>query len=88
MVYCISYDLNKDGKNYEGLIEELKKSSSWWHFLKSTWLIYTNETASQVWTRLEKQVDKDDYILIILVSKDYQGWLPKEAWEWIERYLK
>lgn len=24
-VYCVSYDLNKSGKDYKGLIDELKK---------------------------------------------------------------
>lgn len=44
-VYCVSYDLNKAGQNYNDLYEELKKSPNWWHHLDSTWLIVTNETA-------------------------------------------
>ena len=87
-VYCVSYDLNKSGKDYKGLIEELKKTSSWWHYLGSTWLLYTSETAEQIWKRISGHIDKDDYALIIEVAKDHQGWLPKEAWDWINKYCK
>ena len=86
-VYCISYDLNKSGKDYKGLIEELKRSNSWWHYLKSTWLIYTNESASAIWDRISSHVDSDDYALIIQVGKDHQGWLPKDAWDWINKHI-
>lgn len=86
-VYCVGYDLNKAGKDYDGLIKELKKSSSWWHYLDSTWLIYTQETPEQIWARISSHFDKNDYALIIRVARDYQGWLPKEAWDWINKHV-
>ena len=55
-VYCISYDLNKAGQKYNELYEELKSSSSWWHYLDSTWLISTSESASQLSNRLKKHI--------------------------------
>lgn len=86
-IYCVSYDLRKNDKDYEGLNNKLKDSLSWWHYLESTWLIYTNESASQLWNRLSESIDKDDHILIIQVTNDYQGWLPEKAWEWIRQYV-
>jgi len=32
---------------------------------------------------VEPTIDKKDFILIIEIRKNYQGWLPKEAWDWI-----
>lgn len=85
--YAISYDLRAPGRNYDGLFEAIKKSSRWWHYLESTWLIITNETPDQVWDRLEGKIDKNDYLLIIEVRDNTQGWLPKEAWDWIRQYV-
>lgn len=86
-VYVVSYDLKKPDKDYSGLIEKIKKSSQWWHYLKSTWLIYTDETAEELFRRLRPHIDSDDYILIIEAGRDRQGWLPKDAWKWIhERF--
>ncbi len=82
-VFCVSYDLNKPGQNYENLIKELKSSKLWWHYLDSTWLIKTNESANQLSTRIRKHTDSNDQLLVIRVTKDYSGWLPQKAWDWI-----
>ncbi len=86
-VYCLSYDLRAPGKDYAGLIEELKKSPNWWHYLESTWLIYTSESAQQLFSRISGHLDTNDRMLIIKVSPDYSGWLTEEAWQWIKQYL-
>lgn len=86
-IYCVSYDLNQAGQNYSGLYEELKKSPNWWHYLDSTWLIYTNETAFQLFGRLQSKIDNNDRVLIIRVTPDYSGWLTQEAWDWIRSNL-
>lgn len=81
--FCISYDLKKPGKDYAGLYVAIKRSSHWWHYLDSTWLVCTSETPDQIWARLEKHVDKTDRVLIIEIRDNCQGWLPQDAWDWI-----
>lgn len=82
--FAINYDLKVPNRNYEGLYEAIKQSGTkWWHYLDSTWLVVTNDNAQQIWNRLAQQIDKNDYILIIEVRDNVQGWLPKDAWEWI-----
>lgn len=82
-VYCVSYDLKMPGRNYEPLFEALKKNQKWWHYLQSTWLVLTPETPQQLWNRVANTIDTNDYLLIIEVRDNCQGWLPKEAWDWI-----
>lgn len=86
-VYCVSYDLNKSGQNYNALYEEIKKSPGWCHTLDSTWLISSSETANQLSDRLRKHLDDNDDLLVIKVSRDYAGWLPKQTWEWIDKHV-
>lgn len=86
-VYVVSYDLNKSGQDYEGLYGELKKSRAYWHYLDSTWLIYTSESAKDLYDRIGEHIDKNDSALVIEVSRNYQGWLPKKAWEWIRQHV-
>ena len=87
MVYVVSYDLRKPGKNYIGLTEQLQASPRWWHYLTSTWLIATSESATQLYNRLVPHLDKGDSILIIEAGNRIQGWLPKDAWEWIQKEI-
>jgi hypothetical protein len=83
MIYAINYDLKRPGQNYDALYEAIKACGANWHYLGSTWLVDTTLSATAIWERLAPHVDKNDFFLVIGVTKDYSGWLPKEAWEWI-----
>lgn len=82
-VYSVTYDLNKQDKNYDGLIEELKNSSAYINYQKSAWLIKTYESIEALNNRLKSQIDDNDYLLVIEVKNNYLGWLPKSDWDFI-----
>ena len=86
-IYSISYDLNKAGKDYEGLIAAIKKYPDWCSPTKSYWLIATNNSAEQVYEYLRPHLDADDRILIARFMGDRQGWLAKPIWDWMKKYL-
>ena len=86
-VYCVSYDLNNEKQDYQALQAELKRSTSWWHHLESTWLIATPETADQLFVRIRPFIDKDESVLIIRVAPEKSGWLSKTAWDWMAKHL-
>lgn len=83
MIYVISYDLKRPGQNYEALYEAIKSCGLWGRFLGSTWLVDTSLNANGIWDRLAPHIDNNDYFLVIGVTRDYQGWLSQEAWDWI-----
>lgn len=86
MVYVVTYELKVPGKDYGGLFDALRKSPKWWHYLESTWLIETNEMPNDIWTRLAPHIDRSDRLLIIEARDRCQGWLPKDAWDWIHQH--
>ncbi len=89
MIYAINYDLKRPGQNYEALHDAIKGCGAWWHYLGSTWLVDTTLTADAIWNRLANRVDKNDFFLIIKISREYSGWLPEDAWKWLnERQFK
>jgi len=83
MICSINYDLKRPGQNYNALYEAIKSCGSWWHHLGSTWLVDTTLNANGVWDRLAPHVDKNDNVLVIGVTRNYKGWLPKDAWDWL-----
>lgn len=85
--YCVSYDLNKAGQNYDALYEELKKSPNWCHPMDSTWVIITNESSQQLSDRLRKHLDDNDRLLVIKVVRPYAGWLTQEVWDWLDKNI-
>lgn len=83
MIYAINYDLKKPDRDYAGLYDAIKSCGAWWHYLGSTWLVDTTLDAAGIWKRLDPHVDPNDRVLVIGVTKNCQGWLPTDAWEWI-----
>ena len=85
MVYLITYDLNKIGQNYDELYKAIKNLGSWWHYLDSNWLVETDNSSNNISEILRNEIDNNDNLLVIKVTKDYAGWLPQEAWDWLAK---
>jgi hypothetical protein len=83
MIYAINYDLKKPGQDYSDLYDAIKSCGEWWHYFGSTWLVDTSMTAQEIWQKLAPCIDKNDRVLVIGVTRDYQGWLSQDAWDWI-----
>ncbi len=84
--YSVNYDLRTPSDHYDPLSDEIKKCAGWWHFLQSTWLVATAETADELADRLLRVIGATDYLLVIAVGRKFQGNLPPIAWKWIDRY--
>jgi hypothetical protein len=83
MIVLVTYDLNNPSKNYTPLFEALKLQGPWWHYLKSTWLIDTNKTPTEVWNVIANHVEATDRVFVTNLAPGHQGWLDKDAWAWI-----
>lgn len=88
MIYIISYDLNKSGQDYNRLYNAIKScSTSWCHYLDSTWLIDSSYSTSTIQETIRKCTDNNDLFVIMEVTRNYSGWLPQKAWDWIHQHL-
>ena len=86
LVYLISYDLNKTGKDYEGIYTAIKDLSTgiWSHPLESVWLIQSNLfPANAIFKNLKPHLDSDDRCLVVEIRNNMQGLLPQDIWEQI-----
>jgi hypothetical protein len=85
-LYIVTYQLSFL-RNRAPLIEELQHSPGWWHYLDNTWLIHTGETAEQLYNRIAPKFFQNELFLIVQITPDavLHGWLPNEAWDWINQ---
>lgn len=84
MIYLFTYDLRPSLlRNVEPLKRELRKSTAWCNYFERTWLIGTYESRDQLNSRLAVHLSANDYWLVVRITHEYTGWLPKEAWDWI-----
>lgn len=86
-VLLISHDLKSTTKDYTPFFNAIKQNSDnnkWWHFLENTWIVNTQLSPQQFWNKIAPFMLDTDIAIVIRVQKDYYGWLPKPAWEWLK----
>jgi hypothetical protein len=87
-LFVVTYQL-KPPRLVPNLLDELQRSAYWWHYLDSTWLILTGETANELYSRLAPSFAQSDSMLVVQIRRttETQGWLPGEAWDWINEKM-
>ena len=83
-ILIINYELKTPFKDYAPFYAAIKSNATeWWHFMDNTWLVATSYSADQFAKLLYPHIVNTDHLLVMKVQKEYQGWLPKEAWDWL-----
>ena len=88
--YIVTFDKGGilDTFDYVDFHEKLTKVQgliSWWHYLETTYiLIVPNSSSATIITQFLISIAPNKQFFISKVDlKDHGGWLPKEAWDWI-----
>ncbi|MCQ2340646.1 MAG: hypothetical protein MJZ79_07735 [Paludibacteraceae bacterium] len=91
-VYLITYDLNKDGKDYANLYQKIKDiaPNAWIHPLESVWCLRVQDIdANSIYNQLRPSVDDVDNLFIVeITNMDRQGWMPKNLWVWLKESVQ
>ncbi len=89
--YIISYDLriSETSEDYQRLIKHIKDYSYWAKPLKSVWFIKTLKSTIEVRDDLNKQIDSNDGIIVIDITKSDWGTIgvSKEVTDWMRENL-
>jgi hypothetical protein len=87
-VLIITFTHNKQFADYTSFFDAIKNNADqWWHYMDSTWIVATGHTSTDFATLLYPHMDQDDRLLVAKLSGDYQGWLPADAWDWLNSKL-
>ena len=77
-----------DSFNYVSFHEKLTTAQgviSWWHYLGTTYILSVPDTATatSVTQYILAIAPNKKFFVAKVDLKDHGGWLPKEAWDWI-----
>lgn len=88
MVVLVTYDLNKQGKNYADLFTTLESMcTSYIRPLKSVWMLDTQKSIDDVSAAALKVMDPDDRLYVTRLVNDKAGWLTQAQWDWLNSRL-
>ncbi len=82
----VTYDLNRPGQDYSGLLNEIKKYS-WARLSESSYAINTTQTPSALFDQLRPHMDQNDYLYIITLNKPHRGYGLPNVNDWLDSNL-
>jgi hypothetical protein len=83
-ILLITHALNNQQKNYAPFFEAIKTNCDfWWHYFDATWIVATSHTANSFAQLLYPHIETNDRLVVVRITRDYQGWMPQEAWDWL-----
>jgi hypothetical protein len=85
-IVIVTYNLKGAATGYTAFYEAIKAQGTWWHYLPSTWLIVTSKTPSEITKALRVCLLTGDHLFVGTLQDGYSGWLPKDAWEWLQNH--
>ena len=83
-VLLVTYTLRNQTKDYSPLFTAIKGHTGlWWHYFDTVWIVESNLTADRFAKHLYQFIERSDHLFVVRLTKEHQGWLPKEAWDWL-----
>lgn len=89
--YILVFDRWQIGISMYKLHEAIKSSpniKTWWHYLRSCYIIISDLDIVELRKAIRKIIPKKRFLLMSVNLDQSDGWLPKEAWDWIRKNKK
>jgi len=91
MIYVIAYDrpygLLRSNEQFLQAIRNLGSHSV--RPMERTWLVASTLSIQQITDSLRPHLGGTaDRLLVVPLQRTYRGWLPQEAWTWIEERIR
>ena len=87
MIYLISYDLCKPGRDYADLFDAIESLGSYSHCLESTWAVDSDLDLKQIYGKVYAKMDSNDRLLITPID-GYICRLKEKNTDWLGKHLQ
>ena len=90
-VYLITYstDITFNNNIVRERINDLLNKGyifDWWYYIDNTYLVACTLDVNTLYSAICSSINR--HLLIVEIKpENTQGWLPKDAWDWINKYI-
>lgn len=88
-IYILTFDRSENfdyNKLHQFIKNDTLEITDWWHYIKSSYLLVSPYSADFLANKIMQVIPNQNFLVIKLNPIDHQGWLPKDAWDWISKY--
>lgn len=87
--YALMFDTD-DNLDYNVIhkkITELPALKNWFHYLRSSYILICESDSNTIAQNIIRIIPNKRFLIFRVDLNSRNGWLPKEAWEWIENMI-
>jgi hypothetical protein len=85
--YVICFALHGPPSAYRDFFEELQECDAWMHYVQNAWIVLSRRPLMDLAKNLRGKIRTGDWLMVMPAKGPVDGWLPKEAWEWINKHV-
>lgn len=90
--YILTFDKNETigSEAFHNKLTNATGIETWWHYLESTYILIVKENilASDISQYIQQIAPNCHFFTCELNMTNHNGWLPKDAWNWINEENK
>jgi len=81
----VTFSLRNPDKDYSSFFVSIRGNAlNWWHYIEQTCVVSTEKDADAYAHLLYPHLEATDSLLVVEIQpRQFQGWLPPAAWEWL-----
>lgn len=92
-LYVITYktDANFNAVFFHNHIVKLHSNgwiSDWWHYTDNVYIVASSQEVNKLYNVTFLGIPGRFILIVEINPNNAQGWLPKAAWSWIQKYQK
>lgn len=85
--HIITYDLKKQGQNYECLSEKIKSYGTWAHLQGSVWIVKSDKKSSEIRDHLKACLDENDQLFVAKLTGEAAWTGHADRSDWLKKHL-
>lgn len=84
MIHLVTLSRNPT-RQMPAFLAELKDRAEgyYWRVMPNVWLVDTDDTTKELSAALRQHISTRDTLLVIQAQENYDGWLTKDTWDWL-----
>lgn len=88
-MYVLSFDPHKsDANRLHELVKENRSIKDWSHYLASSYVLISDVSEDSLTDYFVRNWHGNKFMIVEVVPRNRNGWLPNKAWEWFKKNTK
>src|SRR5206468_11872535 len=86
-VLLVTYQIQSPATDESLVAEAIKGGNAWWHYIKNVWIVDTFFDVNTLSANIRQHMHDNDWLLVVKITAEHQGWLPADAWDWLNKRI-